>query len=226
MRVNRRTVLAALGTAVATAGCFGQESPDPGSGSENGTSTPTDTPTDSPTDATTPDPDGPFADLACPSFVETDRTICWHTRAADAPVVLEPEATTYEPIAGNDAVETVGFTLHNRSEQPFGLNPHAWRLHVREDGEWRHIAPEQWIEPWNTVAPGETWDWVLATEQHPTPSGDRVVHVVQELTSATYAFSVHGQLGPQGETAESIECIAPVEVVATPGDSDATTTQS
>jgi hypothetical protein len=226
MTVNRRTVLAALGTAVASAGCFGQGNPDPGNGPADGNetqTTPTDTTTDTPTD--TPPADGPFADVACPSFVDTERTICWHTRTADDPVVLEPGATTYEPDGGTDDVETIDFTLRNQSEQSFGLNPYAWQLHVLENGEWRKVAPDQWIEPWYTVAPGESRQWVLATEEHPTPGGDDIVHVVQDLGSRTYAFSVHGHLGTGGDEPTSVECVALFDVeVATDTATPTTTT--
>jgi len=217
MTVTRRTVLAALGTAVATAGCFGQGRQDPGGGPGTESDAPTDTPGETPTETADQSPSeppqgtngGPFSDLACPSFTETDRTVCWHGRSGDAPVVLEPEDTAFRPVDGNNTIETFEFTLRNRSEEAFGLNPYAWQLQVHEDGEWTHVAPDEWIEPWHTVEPGETFKWILATERHPTPGGaDDKIHVIEDLDPGTYAFAVHGNLGAEADDAESIECIA------------------
>lgn len=208
MTRSRRTVLAAVGTSLVSAGCLGSG---PGRGPVNGNGTDP-TPTDGPASTPTATPGGPFADVACPSFTETDRTVCWHTRPDDAPVVLEPETTAFEPVADNQTVETVAFTLRNRSEQSFGLNPYAWQLQVRADDGWRRVAPDQWIEPWDTVAPGETWEWILATRQHPTPSEERVVRVFQDVDDGTYAFAVHGFLGEGTDDATGIECVALFDV--------------
>jgi hypothetical protein len=213
MTVHRRTVLAALGAAAASAGCFG----DGGSTTDTPAGTPTET--DTPTETATATPDGRFSDVPCPSFTDTERTVCSHTDAGDAAVVLEPEAAAYRPVAGNDTVETLRLTLRNRGESNFGLNPHAWQIHRREGDDWQRVAPDEWIEPWYTVEPGETYDWILATERHPTPGGDDdTIHVMEPLEPGIHAFAVHGQLAPEGgdgggSDATSVECVALFEVV-------------
>lgn len=212
MTPTRRAVLAALGTTVATAGCFGTEpsGPDP---------SPTDTPTES---TPTRTPDGPYAAVPCPSFTETDQTVCWHTRTGADPLVLEPETTELRPVEGNNTVETLVFTLRNRSDRPFGLNPYEWQLQVRDGEGWRRVAPDEYIEPWYTVQPGETYKWVLSTQQHPTPAGEDTVHVMEDLEDGTYAFAVHGFLDEGTDDPVGVECVALFDVTTADGTPTAT----
>jgi hypothetical protein len=198
--MHRRIVLLAIGSAVAgTAGCLA--SPPTGG-------TPTDTPGDG-----GPDDGDPFADEPCPSFAESaDRTVCAHTLDPEtADVYLTVSEQVFAPTTGDDSVETLRFVLHNDSETRFGMNPYAWGIERRTEDGWSHVAPDAHIEPWTYVEPGETRDWLLSVEPHPTPAGDRTVTIAEDLSSGTYAFNVSGALD-EDEGRTSVECVALFEV--------------
>lgn len=229
--MERRRLLELAGTAaVLAAGCLGRTggdgapTTDPGdsddgtttTGGTDDTTTGTDatTGTDGTTDeGTTADGDAdPFADEPCPSFAEdVDRTVCAHA-AGDADVSLTVSDPVFEPTTGDDTVETTTFTLHNEAGEPFGLNPYAWAIKRRRDGEWAHVAPEEHVEPWYTVADGETYDWNLSVETHPSPSAENRQSVVEDLDSGTYAFQITGLLGEGSDDPENVECVALFEV--------------
>jgi len=211
--MRRRTVLAAIGTTLATTGCLGATSP--GTGDGDGA---TDSPTDSPTE-TPGTPDGPYPEYPdsirnaeCPSFADADRTVCNHTRSADAEVFFSVSSPVYEYTRGDDAVETVTFTLHNESDREFGFNPYGWAVKQKTSSGWKHVAPEVHPEPWTTVQPGGTYRWELATETHPTPKAeDQQYPVVEDLSSGLHAFTIAGLLG-DGDDPVEIECIALFDV--------------
>lgn len=217
--MRRRSFLGATGTAVAlTAGCLSTtggtpEEPDdpqttrPAGG--DGTTTEPDGTTD---ETTTAGGDDPFVDEPCPSFAEdVDRTVCAHA-ADDADLYLGVSEPVFAPTTGDDTVETTTFTLHNESGEPFGLNPYAWAIKRRRDGEWTHVAPEEHVEPWHTVADGETYGWVLSVETHPSPSAENRQSVVEDLDAGTYAFQITGMLGEGSDDSENVECVALFEV--------------
>lgn len=216
--MKRRTVLAALGTTL-TAGCLG-DGTQPGNGTETPTAEPDETPTspggDTPTDETPPEDYSPtptdrFDDVGCPSFTETDRTVCWHTRT-DSEVSLEPSSEEFETVSGNGTVETITFKLSNDSDRQFSFNPHEWTVYCRNRAEWTRVAPDEWVEPWVHVSPGETYRWVLSRQPHPTPGADGTLYPTVDVESGTHAFTVHGQLG-SGDDRESVEFVALFDVV-------------
>lgn len=219
MTMRRRTVLAAIGTTLATTGCLGAATP--GTGEGDGA---TDSPTDSPTE-TPGTPDGPYPEYPdsirnaeCPSFADADRTVCNHTRSADADLYLSTSSAVYEPIQGNDAVETVTFTLHDESDQQFGFNPYGWTVKHRTDDGWQHVAPEVHPEPWTTIQPGQTYRWELSTQTHPTPKSENTNYpVVEDLKSGLHAFTIAGLLGDRDdEDPTEVECIALFAVAVRP----------
>jgi hypothetical protein len=215
--MNRRTLLATVGSTLTLgAGCVSQSS------SEEPTTTadPRDVVTTTATaTADTPTPidiDSRFVDISCPSFAEADRTVCYHTLAGRSPAVyVAPSTELFEPTTDDDTVETVEFTLHNHSGASFGLNPHAWQLHERTDGGWSFVAPEEYVEPWNTVPSGETYTWHLSVEQHSTPMSEDTMTLVQDLATGVYAFQITGFVAADTEEATNVECIALFEVQRT-----------
>ncbi|PSQ48651.1 hypothetical protein BRD19_05975 [Halobacteriales archaeon SW_7_65_23] len=212
--MKRRTFIVAGGSAMlATAGCLAtSNTSDDASADETPA---TDTPT--PADPAEGDAAGAsFDDIPCPSFSDSaDRTVCSHTVMAGAtPVYPTVSEQVFTPTTGDDSVETMAITLHNDSGVRFGLNPHAWTLERWTGDGWEHVAPEEYVEPWQSLAPGETFTWELSVESHPTPQEQRRLSVVEDLESGTYAFGSTGIL--QGAWADgsasteeetNVECI-------------------
>lgn len=221
--MKRRSLIVAVGAATAlTAGCLSRSSGEEPAATDESTDTtdatataePTGTGTDSgPTDTVTPsDSDTRFDDVGCPSFDESDRTVCYHTATDGSPAVfVEPSTELFEPTTGDDAVETVEFVLHNRADEPFGMNPHAWSLHERTDDGWSFVAPEEHVEPWTEVPGGETYTWHLSVEQHAGPMSEDSMALVEDLTSGVYAFAITGFTGSDDDRT-GVECIALFEV--------------
>ncbi|MEF8784790.1 MAG: hypothetical protein V5A45_02570 [Haloarculaceae archaeon] len=213
MSPTRRTVLASLGTAVLSAGCLASaDSQDGDSGDSPRTEHPA-----SPPD--TPYPDSPtprnrFADEPCPSFVETDQTVCAHSHG-DSELSLEPSSQVFRPEPGTDVIETLTFTLYNDSDRPFNLNPRAWQVHRKESGQWSLVAPDNHVEPLSEVPAGESYEWVLSKQPFPTAATADKLYVTVDIEPGRHAFAIDGWVGSTGEKAEkkSVECLALFDVV-------------
>lgn len=219
--MHRRSFIVAIGTATTlTAGCVSQ--------SDESESGPTDDPssTTGPSDSddgsdpadskTPPDANSRFDDIDCPSFAESDRTVCYHTRTSDDPdVVVEPSTELFEPTGSEDSVETMEFVLRNRTDDPFGLNPYSWSIYERTDNDWSLVAPEEYVEPWTALNSGETYTWRLSIEQHSAPMSEDTMAVVQDLSSGIYAFQITGLGTFEGDDDTNVECIALFEVQRT-----------
>lgn len=212
--MNRRTLIATAGAILTcTAGCVSRSS------SEEPTTT------DRPSDVTTateaetmdtPMPieiDSQFEHIACPSFAEADRTVCYHTFGGSSPeIYVEPSTELFEPMDKDSTVETVEFTLHNRGDESFGMNPYAWQLYERIDDGWSFLAPEEYVEPWTTVSAGETYMWQLSVEQHSVPMSEDSMAIVQDLATGIYAFQTTGIVSADSDDGTHVECIALFEV--------------
>lgn len=217
---SRRTLLATVGSALAMGGCqsLGGGSPgDDPTPSPSGTDTPpdlTDTPPDgTDTPPTTPRPD--VLDLECPSFAQTDKTFCAYAIPPEIGVRFDVSTHVFEPVAGNDAVETITFELENETSQPFTLNPHAWSLYRFEDEQWAHVAPDEHLDPLYELPRGATYEWVLSREPHPTPNAERTLYPAVDVGAGSYAFAVDGWLGDAdtpGSERTTYELIARFEV--------------
>ena len=209
--LQRRTVLAALGTTLASAGCLADET-------RTGDGTPTeaaDTPAGSPSETSTGGtPDGSdtqvpsdwFDDIECPSITDTDRTVCWQTRS-DSGVSLRPSAATFRPVSNNGEIETITFTLSNGSDERFSFNPYEWAVYRQEGDGWTRVAPDEYVEPWEHVPPGGQYQWVLSRQTHPTPGGENTLYPTVAVETGIYAFTVHGLRG-EGNSEESVEYVA------------------
>jgi hypothetical protein len=148
--MKRRSLLAAVGIGLSTAGCLSQADDSSDMSSPNtdenttgtrGRQTPGTTPSHHGPDSTPSDQPG---NAECPSFAEdVERTVCWSTDDTGAePIYLTASSKTFEPSPGGGLVEHIKFTLHNDSSQTFGLNPHAWAIKRQITHGWEHVAPE------------------------------------------------------------------------------------
>lgn len=201
---TRRTVLATVGSVVAAGGCLDSAAEPPAADSSDPTPHPDETPSG---ETHTPH----IVERECPSFAETDRTVCAHTAPLEPDIVLEPSTTRFEPVSGNEAVETITFTLQNDTGEPFACNPYAWALYRLDDGAWTHVAPEEYVEPLVEIPSGTTYEWVLSREPHPTPGAERTLYPTVEIENGVHAFAVDGWLGPLDAEADertSLEAIA------------------
>jgi hypothetical protein len=232
--MQRRTVLATVGSALlATAGCVSNSNGDdqePADGNDpeddRSSDDPSDdtTPEQTPIDDTPPDGtpgsdpdegDGAGASFGeCPSFADgVDQTVCSHT-GSNTGVYPAVSQEVFTPTTGDNSVETLEITLHNVSGSRFGLNPHDWAIKRQTADGWTHVAPEEYVEPWYTLEPDETYTWRLSVETHPTPQGDQTMAIMEDLDSGTYAFRVTGILDESPADAKdsdektTIECVA------------------
>ena len=223
---SRRTVLATLGGALATGGCLdalggtpGDESPPAGTGTPSNSTDET-PPAGTDTPLETPTPDG--LDVDCPSFAATDKTYCAGAIPPEFGVRFDASSRRFEPVSGNDAVETITFTLRNETGNPFTLNPYAWRLFRLEEEQWRHVAPAEHLDPLVELPAGAAFEWVLSRESHPTPSADRRLYPTVAVQNGVHAFAVDGWVGdaatPEADriTVETIALFAVQRVWADP----------
>lgn len=196
--MRRRTLLTALAAVAGTAGCIqdGTAPADLSTEEEPRDGTPTDTRTDTRTvtdQGPSPDPaTDVFADFDCPSFTDNaDRTVCYHrTDPAETDSLLTADPEVFDPTPTDGDAETLHFTLWNRSDRPVGLNPYAWGIERHDgDGEWSHVAPEAYPEPWTRVKPGATMQWVLPSENR-GESPDEAHSLTVALEPGVYAFHV------------------------------------
>ncbi|WP_336002001.1 hypothetical protein [Halorientalis halophila] len=217
--MKRRTVLAAFGTAtVATAGCLDRSgngstpTDTDGPGTGGGTETPAGTATDEIRSPTAPS--GRFDGEECPTFSDSvDRTVCFHAlETGSTEVWVEPDRELFEPTTDDDTVETITFTLHNQSGGSFGLNPYAWSIKRRTADGWEHVAPEEYVEPWYTLPDGETYNWRLSVETHPSGEREEQMTLVEDLESGIYAFAITGSPGGEAGGSTRFECVALFEV--------------
>lgn len=199
--MRRRRFIGAAGCALAAAaGCI--------SGSDD--TTRTDSEGNGPDDSTptgTPAED-PLSDVGCPSFSDSaDQTVCAHTDH-DADVYPTVSDQVFVPTTDDDSVELLKIQLHNEGDSVFGLNPHEWALKRQTGDGWEHVAPEEYIEPWYNLAPGEAYTWTLSVETHPSPNGDRHTSITENLDAGTYAFQVTGIADPDSDNGTNIESVA------------------
>ena len=189
--MERRELLTAFGTAVATAGCVaptdGPDDATPGPGTRTGTGSRTETPAPE-----IPAPSDEFAGTACPAFTDADRTVCYHT-AAGSDVLLAADPERFAPDPDDNTVEAIRFTLYNRSEWTVRVNPYDWAIHRADGSSWSRVAPEgPTNDPLSVIEPGGSLRWELPEMTHPSPGGSDTYRVDTPLSAGTYAFSVTG----------------------------------
>lgn len=203
--MRRRRFIGVAGcTLAAVAGCLASRNDETPDSEESGLD---DTPTEG-----TPPGDNPLTDEDCQSFSDSaDQTVCAH-EDHDADVYPTVSEQVFAPTTGDDSVETLQIRLHNEGDSVFGLNPHEWALKRQVDGSWEHVAPEEYIEPWYNLEPGEVYTWEVSVETHPSPDEDRTISITEELDTGTYAFQVTGITDPEADDSTNVECIALFDV--------------
>jgi len=205
--MNRRTVLATLGSAAASAaGCVGLAPTDRGSESTHDHAR---------SGAGTPAVDGSEVSGACPSVAaDPDRTVCWPP--ADrirSRVYLNASVPVFEPDPDDSAVDTLEFVLHDQHpDRSVGVDPDDWRIDRRTAEGWTHVASGSPSGRWRTVDPGERYVWSLSLRPHPTPRTDDTTYLVRALDDGTYALGTVAHLGGRADDALRIECVAVVEI--------------
>lgn len=185
--MNRRTLLAALGTAVAGAGCLTPA----GGPDDTVTPLPTETANETATPTSPPTPSDTFEGLPCPSVEDADRTVCHHTAGESADVVMVADPEVFDPATATES-DTVGFTLYNRGEWTVLTNPYDWSIYRFDDDAWVDATPERAVaEPLYILEPGQSMDWQLITgpEQASMPG---YAALDLSLDPGTYAFGVTG----------------------------------
>jgi hypothetical protein len=119
------------------------------------------------------------------------------------PVRLTAERDVLRIDPTDDAVETLTFTLVNRSSGQVSFDPGAWRLYRQTTDEWEpQHAPER-DGPAVGLDASETFRWVLAPRPHPSPNEPGRKDVTAELASDRYAFAVTVDIGDR-----LVECVA------------------
>ncbi|WP_336034569.1 hypothetical protein [Halobacterium yunchengense] len=126
---------------------------------------------------------GPALPADCPSFAADAATVCVGDDAA---------ATFARSDATVDAGGSFTATLTNRDADAVGLNPYAWTVYRRDGDGWTQVAPDAFVEPWQTLAGGESRTWhVRVGDANATSASDDDVHVGPlDLDRGEHAFVV------------------------------------
>ncbi|NEU56965.1 hypothetical protein [Halorussus sp. MSC15.2] len=234
--MNRRQVLALLGSAAA-GGCLGGSESPPATTSRSTSSVgTTGQTTESEPETRTETPDQPELGVrnpeGCPPFdSDVKRVVCASAVGDDAPMTLGPAGQS-----GSLPRAEFSFTLTNGTDAVFTVNYHAWEIWKRVDGEWFRIAPRSWPQPAMFLRPGGAHTWHLTVDNtdldRPIPhSGGTESVTVAGLGPGTYAFGTDGWFRGQSYenatgfaarfelTGESLE-LAPTGIDRTERDGD------
>ncbi|MEF8856057.1 MAG: hypothetical protein V5A16_01410 [Haloplanus sp.] len=211
--MKRRTVLATLGSAAASAaGCVALAPTDGGSES---TASDSDGDDDARTGVGTPAVDGSQVAGACPSVAaDAERTVCWPPAGRiRSRVYLNASVPLFEPDPDASTTDTLEFVLHDQHpDRPVGVDPDGWRLHRRTPDGWERVASGESSGRWRTIEPGQRYTWSLSLDSHPTPRADDTTFLSRALDDGTYAFGTVAHLGGRADDALRIECVAVVEI--------------
>lgn len=160
--MQRRTVLASVAGLAATGGCLGSVA----------SALPDDQ-----------DGDQPASPTDCPSLQDGAATVC----VGDSDAAVSFSRNTAVVSNGDDLVAT----LTNEDADEVGLNPYAWTVHRRDGDGWTQVAPDAFVEPWRTLATGESLTWrVDVGGGERTTSADAVDVGPLDLDGGEHAFSV------------------------------------
>lgn len=122
-------------------------------------------------------------------------------------VVLTADQKRWDPTTG-EWIGMLGFTLKNRSSQPFVVNPRAWTIHRWTEERWRERATGEPARP-TSVAPDTTHNWSLSLRPHPTPFLPNTTFIWAELDEGTHMLTVHGRKAG----GDRIDCHAQFELI-------------
>ncbi|WP_255195657.1 hypothetical protein [Halorarius litoreus] len=107
-----------------------------------------------------------FTDRAVPDLPNTDGTDWFHEATSRTGIFLRPT------IERGSSPATFRFTLVDHTIDPLGGNPEEWKLYKLVDGKWYRVAPWTIELAAGPIAPGETFDYVVAAAHGPAPECD------------------------------------------------------
>jgi len=131
----------------------------------------------------------------CPELGDPDRLVCTGAAGEDAPMVLDPSATTL------DLPGTLTFTLTNGTSSEFTTNFYDWKLLKHVDGRWYRVAPWMVPEPAMILESGRSHSWTVSMNGddyagRTVPNAEGTAEVtIGALGGGTYAFAIDGWFG-------------------------------
>lgn len=147
-------------------------------------------------------------DVPCPNYFDTKGTICGASPNGVPPVSLTLDDQTINRNATGGTVSAITASLENDLDRAVGIPVQALQRYSGD--EWRHVTG--WSgDGMKQVRAGETWQWSLSVQQHPTPTG--VVPVVHDFAPGVWAYTVVVDLAPDDPHLEDIECSAVFTVI-------------
>jgi len=102
---------------------------------------------------------------------------------------LTAETDEFVIETGDDTVETLRFTLRNRTSCSVTVDPDAWRIEG-EGANGDPVARGDGEVSERTLDGGETHQWSLSLTPHPTPYTEETTYVVADLEDGAYEFAV------------------------------------
>jgi hypothetical protein len=105
------------------------------------------------------------------------------------------ETDEFVIVTGDNSVETLRFTLTNRTTCSVSIAPATWRIERNTSDGWRPVVSGDKNKEQRTLSRGESHNWSLSRSPHPTPRTDTTTFVVADLSEGTYAFIVTAAVG-------------------------------
>ncbi len=192
--MNRRTVLASVGTAI-LAGCLTESSP---GGTDSPSSQRSSTPKSTQTEVPTSKPSDPNLRIPgenhCPKFDDdVKRVVCYQNAGSDTTLLMEPSTEQWNLPKAN-----LSFTLRNETGATFTTNYYNWNVWKQVDSEWVHIAPRVVPEPAMMLESGGTHAWNLTVDNTDLGRAIDRTEGTENVTldglggGGTYAFGISG----------------------------------
>ena len=102
---------------------------------------------------------------------------------------IDAEADEFVVDPGDNTVETLLFTLRNRTSCSVTVIPSDWRI-KRDGANGETVARGDGRSSERTLHTGETHQWSLSLTPHPTPYTEETTYVVADLDERQYEFVV------------------------------------
>lgn len=104
----------------------------------------------------------------CPDY-DVEEVVCFdHVDPDEVDAFLDPSARVFGP------GESIEFSLRNRGDRTLDTNFNNWKIHKYVDGDWYHVAPQEWIQPLMGIAPGESHTWTVTVDNEGIEAGEPV----------------------------------------------------
>lgn len=112
-------------------------------------------------------------------------------------VTFEGEADKFVVTPDDNSVDTHVFTLHNQNSCEVTVIPSNWRIERKGNGET--VTSGEGNSGGRTILAGDTHQWSLSLEPHPTPFTEQTTFIVSDLEQGDYVFIVSYSLGSRGQ---------------------------